>query len=319
MAQLDYTHADAMWYSEFWQREEGWLGPIVFLNRDLVGAQYSDVERAFTDAAVWFREEGGATGFDGGGIHFTFSGHGREDGALILENDTAFSPRDLVSMALAAHEASGSARQTKLVVYLDSCHSGAFILDLMEIVMRECSEELGVFRATASCYPDELSYEVPELGHGLATYSHSMRPRSMGSLTVDAGLQRIRTWGIIQGPGGCSLVTMGKQNPIQIGNYGELEACNRQMSLYGNNEDWEPKPREQWEAELFAARAEFLSGVDLVYGRSANEPKQAGLEQHLESLISLGSSSLSRSILDVIRDGDWSEDDLRYGRRGPSA
>jgi len=99
-------------------REEGWLGPVIFLNRDLVGAQYSDVERAFTDAAVWFREEGGATGFDGGGIHFTFSGHGREDGVLILENDTLFSPRDLVTMALAAHEASGSSRQTKFLYIL---------------------------------------------------------------------------------------------------------------------------------------------------------------------------------------------------------
>jgi hypothetical protein len=301
MAQLEYTHADASYYSRHWQEDEGWPWPdelTRFTNHDLIGAQFSDVSSAFTQSADWFRAEAEAdANFDGGGIHFTFSGHGRQDGVLILENDTHFAPRDLVEFALEARKLMNTNWQTKLVVYLDSCHSGAFILDLLDIVMREFPRELGVFRATASCYPDELSYEVPELGHGLATYFASIRPDRIGSFMASAGLKRTPLWSVLQGPGGCSLATMGKQNPIMIGNYGEVSACNRSISLYVDQENWQPRSRAEWEADLHAARAEFRAAVVTLYNKSEPPDDEAGLQQHLETLLTLGDVSLSREIL----------------------
>jgi Caspase domain len=293
MAQLEYTHADASYYSRFWQEEEGWPWPdelTRFTNHDLIGAQFGDVQRAFDESVDWFaREAEEDAAFDGGGIHFTFSGHGREDGVLVLENDTSFAPRDLVAFALEAHGAANTDQQTKLVVYLDACHSGAFILDLLDIVLSECPTELGVFRATASCFPDELSYEVPELGHGLATYCASIRLDRIDSLMATAGLKRIPLWGVMQGAGGCSLVTMGKQNPIVIGNYGVIEACNREISSYTDR--WRPRSRVEWETDLYNARAEFQAAVAALYNKSALPDNERGLREHLESLMVLGHAS----------------------------
>jgi hypothetical protein len=298
LAQLEYTHADATYYSRFWQEKGGWPWPDVltqFVNHDLVGAQFSDIERAFDEATGWFtREAEEDPAFDGGGIHFTFSGHGGEDGVLVLENDTFFAARDLVTFALDAHSAAKTDQQTNLVVYLDSCHSGAFILDLLEIIMSECRDELSVFRATASCYADELSYEVPELGHGLATYCASIRPDRIDSLMARAGLKQIPLWGVIKGPGGCSLVTMGKQNPIVVGSYGHVEACNRESSLY--SDEWQPRLRAEWETDLCIARDEFRAAVAALYNQPATPDNNANLAEHLESLMVLGSFSFRREV-----------------------
>ncbi len=298
MAQLENTHADALYYSQFWQEPGGWPGAVRFKNQDLVGAQFADVERGFLESGRWFQAmamEEPLGPFDGGGIHFIFSGHGREDGTLVLENETSFSPKDLIDLALEARGSAGCDEQTKLVVYLDSCHSGAFILELVERVELDYGTSLGVFQALASCLPDELSYEIPALGHGLATYCHSLRTQHLFDLMALGGRFSIPTWAVLRGAGGCSLATMGKQNPFVIDRWHGVSVCNRKLRSV--NEGWSSGSRAVIERELIRARSEFQAGVEAIYDTFVDTSNGVDMSDHIETLMSIGGISLSRSIL----------------------
>lgn len=288
-AQLAYTTNDAKYYSEFWQRPERYFFRE-FTNHDLFNAQYRDIERAISRTSTWFGERASEDpAFDGGSIHFTFSGHGREDGVLLLNESTFFAPSDLVELAIRARESANIEPQTKLIVYLDSCYSGKFLLDLYEIVSRDCPRDLGIFWSTASSFPDELSWEVPELGHGIATFCASVRGgESLRSLTTRAGLEAVLTWKAFNGIGGCSLVTSGRQNPIEIENHGEVTVCNRTFKLY--DDECNPKSRSAWEEGLELARAEFRRGVELVYNQRIFDWVGEDLENHIGQIMNFGNA-----------------------------
>jgi hypothetical protein len=90
---------------------------------------YADLVCAFDEAEAWLvdiaRNE---STFDGGGLVFSFSGHGRVgDGTLLLRDSTFFSADDFPEQAIRIHQATGSDRAARVVLLLDSYYSGAFL------------------------------------------------------------------------------------------------------------------------------------------------------------------------------------------------
>lgn len=126
----------------------------------------------------------------------------------------------------------------------------------------------------ASCMPDEISYELPALGHGLSTFCWSVRPLNSDSLVATAHNMPGLAWSIAQGPGGCSFVTGGRQNPIQYDDY-ELTAAFSSVPVFVNEDSAEPRSRGDWERELRAHR-------DALYESFAPLRRRGGLNMTVE-------------------------------------
>ncbi|MGH1397381.1 MAG: caspase family protein, partial [Trichormus sp.] len=114
-------------------------------------------------------------------ILFYFSGHGmlhpKTQQAFLCLADTQ--KDNLETTGLAVKELlellSNSGVQNQ-IVWLDACHSGGMSLrglnptpQLLEVLQQRASKSKG-FYALLSCDTDQLSWEFPELGHGVFTY-----------------------------------------------------------------------------------------------------------------------------------------------------
>lgn len=216
MAQLRHTTADVDYLSRWWRDETFYpplLGETATERRD---ANYSELVEAFGKARDWLAQMARENpDFDGGGLVFSFSGHGRHgDGTLHLRDSTFFSADDFLAEVSAAHQATGSDCPTRIVLLLDSCYSGAFLVRVLYRVANEPELGLDLEYILASCHPDEVSWESAAVGHGLSTFCFSLRTASIGSDIATAGLSGIKTWSPFTGPEGCSVATAAAQNPI---------------------------------------------------------------------------------------------------------
>jgi hypothetical protein len=230
MAQLDHTTADVEYLSEWWRNEPTYpslLGETSIERRE---PTYAELVQAFDEAESWLAGTAeNEPSFDGGGLVFCFSGHGRAgDGTLMLRDSTYFSAEDFLEHAVRIRRATGSERPIRVVLLLDSCYSGAFLVHVVHRIRSEPELGLDTEFLLASSHPDEVSWEAASLGHGLATYCFSLREAVLGSEIGIAGRGRIKTWSAYAGPEGCSVATAAAQNPI-VYQYGTVETCFRRI------------------------------------------------------------------------------------------
>ncbi len=104
---------------------------------------------------------------------------------------------------------------------LDSCHAGAFAIDLLESCFNQHHDFLIPWNVIGSCMHDEVAWEDPSLGHGVFTYCFSARAQRLGSMAATAvqpDNRRGPSLSIASGVLGCTLITAGAQNPVDYFN-----------------------------------------------------------------------------------------------------
>ena len=131
----------------------------------LIDPTIGDVESAIASISSRLHDEyGNAIGLD-----LFFAGHGAPcTGGLILKDGVLLPDRFL---DLQAKDVGSGSNVRRIGVFLDSCYSGAFLLNLA-IHAFEDFEGFRFDGSLASCLPDEESYELDILDHGVFTYTH---------------------------------------------------------------------------------------------------------------------------------------------------
>lgn len=268
-AQLKYTSKDVDYWAGWW--EQSW-GPAHTLHEVRHEADYTSVTAALDDVGRWLCEASVNPDFDGGSIVFCYSGHGREnDGALSLNQGTCFDADDFVNACLEIQQACLGDRRLRIGLILDSCYSGAFLLNALETLLHEHGDRLYPDYFYAACMPDEQAWELPAVEHGLATHSRILQAaRDFDEhlfWPFAAGDDSLPIRDLIVGERGCAYVTAAAQNPVIFGEY-DLQVGQEKIEVWTDyNYDDGLRSRKDWEAELLAARNRFRGPLaDLVGG-----------------------------------------------------
>ncbi len=256
LAQLACTTADLQVMEEWGSTEWGmdaWHRHLI----TRLEPTYRSVSDAFAEAAGWLAQQADThSKFDGAQIAFTFSGHGREgDGTLLLHDENYFSVDDLLETLAKLKETVPGGHG--LVVLLDSCYSGEFLLRILQKLLL-AEDSLVPEYLVASSLHDEVSWESSELKHGLATYCFSTGFNvDPGSDLVKGGIHGQVTWSRVRGLELCSYATAGKQNPIWWRG-GELHIGFDSVALWeGEPYDSRLRSIEEWKQDLVKVRDEF--------------------------------------------------------------
>jgi hypothetical protein len=220
---------------------------------------YAQLVEAFDKTGAWLAEKAESDlSFDGGGLVFAFSGHGRlGDGTLVLRDSTYFSADDFLEQASRVHRTTGSVRPIRVVLLLDSCYSGAFLARVAYRIRSEPGLGLDTEYMLASSHPDEVSWEAASLSHGLSTFCFSLREAAIGADIGVAGLGGIKTWSSFAGPNGCSIATGAAQNPI-VYQHDNVETCFQRI------EDTTWKTQEELLQVLKAVRDDLYDRFELI-------------------------------------------------------
>lgn len=266
-AELQYTSADIAFLSSHW-REAQYRAPVQF-HTAKYDCDYASVTASLAEAGGFLVDGARSPDFDGGSLLFAYSGHGREgDGTLCLNDATFLSAEDFVNACLSIQSAAPGRGRLRLELLLDSCHSGAFLLRVLEMVLHKHPDKLVPDYFFASSMPDEYSFEIPVLGHGLATFCFSVKPLTLGSMVASADRMPV-TWAVAAGARGCSIVSGGQQNPMVYDNY-ELEVANQSIPVWSGEPVEAPRPRSEWEADIFRLRDEVVQAVGRLGGFGMN-------------------------------------------------
>jgi len=268
-ADLRYTTADGEFLAGFWREPHYDAGDEEFHVPQLRNPTRSEVVAAFIHAGDWLASRAQRADWDGGHITFNFAGHGREgDGALVVEEGHV-TPDDLYRFFLQIAERWSPDRRLRLVVLLDSCHSGAFLADFLELALPESRLRIEYF--AAACMPDEVAWEESGLGHGIFTYCWSHRPapdQPPAGAVVALAVQHDNLFGpsleIAGGAFGCSLLTYGRQNPVFFRDY-ELNVCDVEIPVYEDRDYQVLRPSQDIWAEAFEARDRFRAASSALH------------------------------------------------------
>lgn len=160
---LRHTTNDAKGLYDFWKRKNPDVPDDFHVL--LIEPTVADVESAIAGLSCRLhREYDNAIGLD-----LIFAGHGAPGTGNLILKDGELSPDRLLSLQASDVQAGSGAR--RIGVIIDSCYSGAFLVDLAIRAL----EHYNGFRfdgSLASCLPDEESYELDILDHGVFTYTH---------------------------------------------------------------------------------------------------------------------------------------------------
>lgn len=258
---------DITYWDDHWRDKPGYRGATHQYHHGVkIDIDYAGLAESFGQIQQYFKTEAyNDLNFDGGLLNFCFSGHGREgDGALCLANDTFLTPDDFLDFCLETRRAAPGTERLRIAVMLDSCFSGAFILRVLEALLYEHDDDLVPEYLLASSMPDEESFELPSIGHGLSTFCWSLQPLSSGSLVATAHGMPGLTWSIAAGPQGCSFVTGGLQNPIKYDDY-ELQIAGGRVPVYVDDESMGVRSREDWERDLRAHRDKLRDAIGYLH------------------------------------------------------
>ena len=173
-ASLAWTANDAECVQKIWKRAEDDCLPEN-LHKLLIDPSLKQVEDAIKDVSVKI-----LTDYDGNiGLDFFFAGHGEQySGDLVLRGGL-LSPTRLLKIQADEVGVNGGGERT-IGVWLDSCHSGAFLIRLA-IEAYEQFEGFRLDEGLASCLPNEQCFEMDILEHGVFTYTR-LNP---GNASVD--------------------------------------------------------------------------------------------------------------------------------------
>ena len=237
-ADLQYTTADIDFLEPHFQLKN-YDSADVELHRRLKNPTKEEFYNVLREIKVWLKSFRNNPHWDGGGIQLCYAGHGRkEDGALVLKDGNVEPGEFFNALQMISHDVSKPGK-LRLSLILDSCHSGAF---MTEILVRSFQGNLVIpFHLFASCMPDEESWEEATLGHGLFTYSFSVRSIIPFQLAAEA-IQPDNSFGpslsIAGGNLGCSLLTVGAQNPVNYWNgAGHIEIGFKSLNIFGDDDN----------------------------------------------------------------------------------
>ncbi len=103
------------------------------------------------------------------GLDLAFAGHGCPTNGDLVLRDGVLSSTDFLGLQVGDVVAGGGEWRT-IGVWLDSCHSGAFLIRLA-IESFEDFEGFKLDAGMASCLPGEVSFETEGLQHGVFSYT----------------------------------------------------------------------------------------------------------------------------------------------------
>lgn len=163
-ADLAFTVADATHWAEQFGKEQTVLlqDPSTTELWSVVDGMAADLRKRWAGGVSW-----------GGEVGFFFSGHGTQQGEIVLSDGTISVVQLIDRLGAAVPEGAGN--RLKLGVALDCCYAGAALVDA---VLR-LPETVSLRDALGSSLHDELSYEYVELGHGLFTYVMKQAPETL--------------------------------------------------------------------------------------------------------------------------------------------
>ena len=246
-ADLGYTTADVDFLYDHFLEPESDRPRIAEQHRRLVNPTRAELLAAFDEAEKWLASHRDHDDWDGGGIHLNYAGHGSEDGGAFVLEDGVFSVDEYLDRVHAMALNVSAPGRLRLAFVLDSCHSGDWVLRVLEDCLYERGEELVAFNLFASCMPDEYSYEDSSLGQGVFTYTFSVRPdahHSIGATSLAKVEGKRPSLSIARNEAGCSLLTGGWQNPLAYWNGGRwLQVSHRGIQVFDRETD-EPCFRE---------------------------------------------------------------------------
>ena len=113
------------------------------------------------------------------GLDFFFAGHGASHTGNLVLRDGVLTPRLL--LGLQAQDMDPEQPERTVGVWLDSCHSGAFLIRLANQAFKDFPG-VRLDEGLASCLPNEVCFEMNSLQHGVFTYTR-LHP---GNRHVDA-------------------------------------------------------------------------------------------------------------------------------------
>lgn len=238
-ADLRYTTADVNFLYSHFREPESDRPRNDDLHIRLVNPSKAEVLAAIEQAGKWLLTHRDNADWDGGGLHFNYAGHGKENyGSLVLNTDIFHVDEFLESICSVATRMS-SPQRLRISVVLDSCHSGAWVTRLLERCFNDKSDLIVPFNLFASCMHDEYAFEDSSIGHGLFTYCLSVQTVAPGSFGARAILPD-NTFGpalaIAVGERGCSFLSAGAQNPVSYWNgAGFLEVSQSGFSVFADN------------------------------------------------------------------------------------
>lgn len=171
-ARLQNVLADAKYWNEIFRRgaegsnERGSAGydPAFILLEDSTRAQVTD---AITECGEFLRRFEDRPNWNGGSFFFAFSGHGTDEGDLVL-GDGELSPDELMEL-IAASISPNSSKRRHLGLVFDSCFSGLTLARLMVHPLH--GDLISIVDGFAAALHDELAWELDSLGHGALTFT----------------------------------------------------------------------------------------------------------------------------------------------------
>ncbi len=125
-----------------------------------------DIRAAISEAGNYVLAQRDKPLWNGGGLSIWYSGHGTPGSGAWALNGGDLGGRDLVELLGPLAQVAGG--DLGLELALDSCHSGAFFAHLLE------EEQDAPFTARdmyISSLPEEVSWELEELGHGVMAFT----------------------------------------------------------------------------------------------------------------------------------------------------
>lgn len=229
-ADLRYTTADADFLNGYW-RDPWDRGETTAALRSREPSVEEFWER-LSEACDWLGRRSASGSWNGGGLSFTFAGHGRyPDGALVLRDGSVTAEDFAACLEELWERLPGAAGNLRVALQLDSCYSGAFLLRWLERVY--ASDLLVPYFSHVSSMPDEVSWEDSSLGHGLFTFCVS-HAGPLGALIVEA-VQPDNSMGkslrLAAHEFGCARLTVGEQNPVRYIEYDQLQVLGRTVDI----------------------------------------------------------------------------------------
>jgi hypothetical protein len=134
----------------------------------LIDPTIAELEEAVAASTEYVLQARVAGIWNGGGIHFFYSGHGAPGTGAWVLRDGQLAGSELVEMVGSRSRADDEPRGIGLV--LDSCFGGAFMAHVLASSWRPSWNVVPRDMWVASLH-NELAWELPHLGHGALTYS----------------------------------------------------------------------------------------------------------------------------------------------------
>lgn len=152
-SKLEFTTADVDFFEEYWTRNLYASGKEKWHKR-LDNPTMIEVRNAIFEIGAWFAQFTKEEDWVGGGITIAFAGHGEGDSGSLVLKDGVITYKDLHEL-LSAISLSGRLRYN---LFLDSCYSGRFLIDLLYESLNDESPLIPDYLLAASMY-DETAVE----------------------------------------------------------------------------------------------------------------------------------------------------------------